>query len=240
MRERPLTTRTGIFATLTLAAALCAAAPAGAGEWQDLEEIRRTAADYVARDLDRAGIQARAGQLDGRLRLARCGAALEAFLPAGMRAGGSTTVGVRCSGERPWKVFVPVRVQALAPVLVAKRPLARGAKLSAADLDSVEQDTARLPYGYFDDPSALAGRELRRPVAAGTVIVPAMVAAPRLVRRGQTVRLSATQGGIAIAMTGRALGDGALDQRIRVENLSSGRVVEGIVRSGERVEVLLR
>ena len=33
--------------------------------------------------------------------------------------------------------------------------------------------------------------------------------------------------------------DGALNQRIRVQNLNSGRVVEGIVRSREHVEVLL-
>ena len=36
-----------------------------------------------------------------------------------------------------------------------------------------------------------------------------------------------------IRMTGKALSDGALHQRIRVENSSSGRVVEGIVRSRE-------
>ena len=33
--------------------------------------------------------------------------------------------------------------------------------------------------------------------------------------------------------------DGALNQRIRVENLNSGRVVEGIVRSPEIVEILV-
>lgn len=40
-------------------------------------------------------------------------------------------------------------------------------------------------------------------------------------------------------MIGTALMDGAIGQRIRVENVNSGRVVEGIVRSREVVEVLV-
>lgn len=40
-------------------------------------------------------------------------------------------------------------------------------------------------------------------------------------------------------MAGTALMDGAVGQRIRVKNTSSGRIVEGIVRSREHVEILL-
>ena len=42
-----------------------------------------------------------------------------------------------------------------------------------------------------------------------------------------------------ISMSGKALMDGALNQRIRVENITSGRVVEGVVRSREQVEILV-
>jgi flagella basal body P-ring formation protein FlgA len=43
-----------------------------------------------------------------------------------------------------------------------------------------------------------------------------------------------------IRMAGEALGAAALGQRVRVKNLSSDRVVEGVVRSDQVVEVLLR
>ena len=46
-------------------------------------------------------------------------------------------------------------------------------------------------------------------------------------------------GGMTIQMSGKALMDGAISQRIRVENTNSGRIVEGIVRSRELVEVLV-
>ncbi|MEL7187378.1 MAG: flagellar basal body P-ring formation chaperone FlgA, partial [Pseudomonadota bacterium] len=61
----------------------------------------------------------------------------------------------------------------------------------------------------------------------------------QIVRRGQSVTLVASAGGISVNMNGVALTDGGLNQRIRVENMHSGRIVEGIVRSREHVEVLL-
>jgi flagella basal body P-ring formation protein FlgA len=76
-------------------------------------------------------------------------------------------------------------------------------------------------------------------VLAGTPITHNLVDAERIVRRGQKVTLVVDDGGMEIRMAGRALSDGALDQRIRVENVSSRRVVEGVVRSAEVVEIRL-
>jgi flagella basal body P-ring formation protein FlgA len=58
------------------------------------------------------------------------------------------------------------------------------------------------------------------------------------VQRGQTVTLVAEAGGISIRMAGRALSDGFVNQRVRVENLSSGKIVEGIARSPQVVEII--
>jgi flagella basal body P-ring formation protein FlgA len=41
-------------------------------------------------------------------------------------------------------------------------------------------------------------------------------------------------------MQGRALSDGLINQRVKVENLSSGKVVEGIARSQQVVEIILQ
>lgn len=233
------TQRLCIARVALFALACVAATPLPASPWQELAEIRAAAEAFIESRVTDAALDARAGALDARLRLQRCDGVLEAFRPPGGRTTGNTTVGVRCTGSQRWKLYVPVRVEARAQVLVARRPLARGTRLDAADLVQAEHDLTSLPYGYFRDLAALTGRELRRPVGAGTVILPSMVAEPQLVRRGQTVVLSARQSGVQISMQGRALADGALQQRIRVENLSSGRVIEGVVRSAERVEVLL-
>ena len=60
-----------------------------------------------------------------------------------------------------------------------------------------------------------------------------------MIERGQSVTITAQNGGLSIAMAGTALMDGTIDERIQVENAGSGRVIEAIVRSPERVEVLV-
>ncbi len=48
----------------------------------------------------------------------------------------------------------------------------------------------------------------------------------------------ADAGGISVRMAGRALTDGLVNQRVKVVNLSSGKVVEGIARSAQVVEII--
>ena len=41
-------------------------------------------------------------------------------------------------------------------------------------------------------------------------------------------------------MAGRALSDALINQRVKVQNLSSGKIVEGIARSEQTVEIILQ
>lgn len=156
----------------------------------------------------------------------------------GAKIGARTIIGVRCSGSKPWKVYVPVDVVVTVPVYTASRTLPRGHLLTAADLVVDERDVSRLVSGYITNSAGLVGQRLKFPLIAGRIITPAMLSADHIVRRGQTVTLIASGSGIRISMTGKALMDGAKNQRIRVENVNSGRIIEGIVRSREHVEVL--
>jgi flagella basal body P-ring formation protein FlgA len=45
---------------------------------------------------------------------------------------------------------------------------------------------------------------------------------------------------MSIRMAGRAMSDGLINQRVKVQNLSSGKVVEGIARSEQVVEIILQ
>ena len=148
-------------------------------------------------------------------------------------------MGVRCSGTKPWKVYVPVDVIVTAKVLVASRTLPRGHMLTATDLAVEERDVTRAVSGYITDPAQILGQRLKAQLLSGRMLTPSLLEADKLVRRGQSVTLTVNNSGVAIRMAGKALGDGALNQRIRVENLNSGRIVEGIVRSRENVEVLM-
>lgn len=60
---------------------------------------------------------------------------------------------------------------ALVPVVIARSELAVGAALDPRQLDSVRWPKANLPAGTSPDAQALAGRVLRRPLAAGEPIL---------------------------------------------------------------------
>ena len=214
---------------------------AEARSWTPTTDIEDAAVALIKRQVgdDSGNTSVSAAKLDSRLRLADCSEPLEAFLRPGTRIKDRTTVGVRCTGERPWKVYVPVDLVVTKSVLTLRQPVSRGHILAASDLVAVERDVTRVRRGYFTDPKALIGQKARQSLIAGKIITPSMIEAATMIRRGQTVTLSVANERINIRMAGKALSDGALHQRIRVENANSGQVVEGIVRSREHVEVLV-
>lgn len=216
-------------------------AGATATAWQTTQEITAVAETYLRDKIgalaDRTTVQA--DNLDSRHRLTRCSEPLEPYLRRGTEVKARTIVGVRCSGNKPWKVYVPVNVIVTETVLVANRTLPRGHQLSAADLREEQRDVSRLIAGYISDKRQLSGQTLKTQLIAGKILTPGMLQAEIAIRRGQTVTLTAGSGDFSIRMSGKALMDGAVSQRIRVENIHSGRIVEGIVRSREHVEVLI-
>jgi flagella basal body P-ring formation protein FlgA len=83
------------------------------------------------------------------------------------------------------------------------------------------------------------GKKIRRAVNAGEPILPNLLLTPPVIRRGQTVTLKAGASRMSVSMAATALSDGGLGEVIDVTNDSSGRVVQGIVRSARVVEILL-
>lgn len=206
---------------------------------QSPDSIRQAAEQFVRSQLgNTAGTTLiEAGRLDPRLRLQACAQALEAFTAAGQALSGNTSIGVRCGGPRTWTIFVPVRVSREQPVVVVSRSLARDARLNADMLSLVVRDTSQLGFGYFTSLEEVEGLTLRRAVAAGTIVSPSLVAVPPAIRQGELVTLIAQRTGIAIRAPGRALSDARIGDTLRVRNLSSDRVVEGVVMGPGEVQV---
>ncbi len=210
-----------------------------AGDIQPAADIARAAsAEALRLSAGAAAVTVREARVDPRLRLPRCADPLMARASPGNRAGGRLTVEVRCQ-EPAWHVYVPVTLSARAQVVVAARPLPAHTSLATGDVILAERDLHGLPSGYFRRIEDLRGLEVTRALGAGEVVSPAQVRAGALVRRGQEVILVAQTDTVAVRMKGEVLADGGLNQRVRVRNLSSGREVEGVVRSADLVEVPL-
>jgi flagella basal body P-ring formation protein FlgA len=233
-----------ILEPVTIVFTLALLAPGSFAGNADLEAtttIAAAARDYllgIPRE-DAGEVDVQVGRLDPRLRLTRCEQPLEVFPAGHARAVGAVTVGVRCDGTRPWKVYLQARVRLFRPVAVLARALPRGARIASADLRLERRDVGRLQRGYLTALDELVGMQLRFAGASGRVLAARDLQAPKLVRRGERVTLLATGTAVEVRSNGRALEDGARGEVIRVRNLDSRRVVEGVVAAAGTVRIRL-
>ncbi len=180
-----------------------------------------------------------ANRLDSRLRLSKCSQPLETFSPPAGRKLGRVTVGVRCSGSKPWSLYVPVMVSLVTDVIVAADNLARGTVLSSSDLMLKKKDIARLRGHFFKQPAEAVGMVLKRSLQQGQVLHSQHTVTQKTVKKGSKVIILARSSKIEVRMPGKALSSGATGERIKVRNIHSKKEVEATVISPGVVRVAL-
>lgn len=195
---------------------------------------------HLAASTREARYQITVSRLDPRLRLPLCPEEdLNATLESPSTPVGRVTVRMACEGEVRWRLFVPAQVSLYQQVLVATRPLARSAVISAADVALMERDVGTLGESYLTEPAAAVGMRVRRPVSADSVISGSQLEQDEVVRRGDKVVISAASTQIAVRMPGEALEGGTLGSQIRVRNSHSGRTVTGRITAPGQVSVAM-
>ena len=179
------------------------------------------------------------GPIQPRLQLPHCEDVRTGVAP-GLRTQGRVLIELRCEGRAAWHLFVPVRLVGTSAVAVAAHAIVPGTVLTVKDVSVEQRDLTGLPQGFLDDPALAVGLTASRGISGGAILTNQQLLGAKAVQRGQTVTLIADAGGMSVRMSGRALSDGFINQRIRVENLSSGKIVEGIARSEQVVEIVFQ
>ena len=237
MSVNPLTR--GLLAAALVGFALQAGAQ-DAVALQSLETIRGTAERALRAELPKvAGVELRAAAPDSRLRLPACGSRLTTHTVAPRGSQSRVLVRVGCDSGAIWSVNVPVEVRREITVFVLRRSLGRGDALLAADVVAQKRVIAGLASPFVMRIEDLNGRHTRRPLSEGTALTADALAPALLIHRGQSVTLAASAGGIEVRAPGRALADATANQRLRVQNLESLKVVEGVAESTGVVRVTL-
>jgi flagella basal body P-ring formation protein FlgA len=180
------------------------------------------------------------GPLESHLQFEKCSRPIRPMVASPQHMKDRVMIELRCQDAKPWHMYVPVRIVGTSPVAVAAHAIIAGTVIKATDLKIEERDISELPLGFLDDPSIAIGLTASRPIAGGAYLTNQQLVSPKAVQRGQSVTLLADVGGMSVRMAGRALSDGLMNQRVRVQNLSSGKIVEGIARSEQIVEIILQ
>jgi len=227
------------FAAMVLLNAGVFAGPEPA--FESVASIRATAEAYVRAQLpaDAAIASVTADPLDARLHFPRCHGALRARLPSGAVLQARTTIGVGCDAGAAWTVYVPVTTESVITILVLRHPVARDARLSAEDVEVQKRKLSGAGVAYLTDIADLRRRTVKRPLPVGTALSIDMFTPDLLIHQGQEVSLVATVGGLQVRARGRALANGSAGARLRVQNLSSLKVVEGVVEDEDVIRVAL-
>ena len=238
-RHAALLASTALLASAAWHQAL-GAAPAAA--LQDIEELQTLAAREAALHLPLLKDKQRvlAGPIPPQMQLARCTDNMQTRVGPAPHMNDRVLVEIRCQASPGWHLYVPVRVVGTTSVAVAAHAIVAGSVLTAADVRVESHDMTQLPPGYLDDASIAVGRTAARPISGGSILNNQQLVASKVVQHGQTVTLVAAAGGMSIRMAGRAVTDGMLGQRVKVQNLSSGKIVEGIARSEQAVEIIIQ
>ena len=215
-----------------------AATPQGAQPSQDGDSIRAAALAFLQQEA--AGLP---GKADITVTpvfprgLAPC-STLEPFMPPGARLWGRTTVGVRCTGERPWTLYLQARVSLQATYYLAARAMVPGEVLSAADLTARDGDITSMPQAIVTDPSQAIGAVTLSRIVAGLPLRTDMLRGASSVAIGSSVHVVTSGAGFSISAEGSAMNNAAPGQQVRVKT-AGGQIITGIVKDSSTVEVQL-
>ena len=221
---------------LTLAAFLLLA-PHWAFAAQSVSTIAATAALFAEKRALQQGhndVNVNVRPVDSRINLTACDVPLSTS-SSGERVLGPVSVAVKCASPAPWTVHVRATVTTTMELPVLSYSVNRGDIISRGDIEWRKQEISRPLVGYVTDESKIIGKEARKHLRSGNPLRSSDLVSPQIIERGQTVDLVARSSGLLVNMQGKALANGAEGDRLLVQNMSSGKKVEGLVMAGGTV-----
>lgn len=121
----------------------------------------------------------------------------------------------------------------MADTVIAARNLRPGAVLQASDILAVRGEVS----GSFSQAAQVIGKEAKVALYAGRAIMTDDLSRPASVERNQLIELIYQSNSMTIHVEGRALGRGAIGDRIRVMNLTSKTNLFGTIQADGTIRV---
>lgn len=209
-------------------------------QYHSHENIRATVNDFLSGNLqpsDGIEFQTTIGQLDPRLKLAKCDSPLSAFTASDINQSARFSIGIKCTGHKPWSLYVTVNIKKITDLYVSASPLSRGDMITEEHIHKVKRDINKLRQGFYSNKQDLIGMIAKRSIRAGTILSSKHLTPPIIIQKGDNVDIMAKTPSLVIRMEGKAMSDGAIGQKIRVRNKSSRRIVDAVVVSQNLVKV---
>lgn len=149
----------------------------------------------------------------------------------------STMVSVFIDNVEVDNLSVSGQVEVYENVYFARHFLPKGRTITAGDVQLRRQNIFDIGEAFIVSLDDLNHQVTRSSVRGGTCLNRSHFETPPLIRKGDVISLVSRKNNLVIVASGISKEDGFMNKVIRVENLSSGKQVQGIVTGKSKVEV---
>ena len=129
------------------------------------------------------------------------------------------------------------RTRLLVTIPVTLRPMARGEIIQATDIGFMRVKSEQLNGNIVSRTENLLGKSTKRNIGAAAMVNINDIELPKMVLRNAPVTARLRTATIYLTLHAKALEDGAMGDRIKVQNLVSKQIIVGVVRGPGMVDV---
>lgn len=187
--------------------------------------VKEAIAEFVRQKTDGLGMETtlRRVGFQGDLKLPAGEVSFEVAAPNRWEGWGKANLAliVRVNERVERNLSVPVEVEALADTVVSSRPLDRGEIISSDDVTVQKRDISSVNGRVFRSIDEVVGKRVKNAVRANTPLSGASLEKVPLVKSGQLVTIIAESPSLRLTATGKARGNGAEGDIIKVQNMGS-------------------
>lgn len=168
-------------------------------------------------------------QIDEKMKLPTCLSTIDTSIRQPGLSSPSNSITLKCNDANPWVLYIPVQVKLMTDMVMASRKIMPNEVLSDTDVMIQKNDKYQLIGQYFSDKNQVSGLVSSRLIPPGSVITKQHLKAALMIKKNQNITLILQHGAIEISMSGIAKTDGYMNDKIKIINPSSQKVVDATV-----------
>ncbi len=149
----------------------------------------------------------------------------------------SFLVAAEVDGKEAARLWIKAEIRVFSEVLVTVYPLAHHEVISTDKVRLEWRDISSVTARPFSRMDEVQGLEAARPLEVNTVLTEKSLERPTLMRRGSAIVLVYESSSLRVETPGLAEEGGKAGELIQVKNLSSGKLLRGLVLDGRTVRI---
>lgn len=199
-------------------------------------DLDKSIRQFVSKHPSMSGLRTDIEYVDSKIKIPSCSAPIEIALPARVRPWGRVNLQLRCQKGQGWFLALPVRILVYGEYVLTTKFLQAGTKIAPADLRVIEGDLSALPDDLIRSSGEAIGRQVLRPIQAGSYVSLNNLKEPAVIRVGDRVRVQVIGVGFQATGEGVAQTAGSVNEIIKVR-LPDGQVLQGKISAPGAVEI---